>query len=332
VTHAALSLIAAGQFYEPLVDWLDHNREGKLLALAVALGGLSLWLMLPRGARRGRRFGAVLGVVSLALFGSQLPWLGGLAEQALFLVLAGVTVVSAVATITFRNPVYSAIWFALTLTGTAGLFLAQGAQFLGVATIVVYAGAILVTFLFVLMLANPAGASYYDRLSWQPFLSAATGAVLVALLTFVIAVDAKEPPLRVAVLAALDSSAEESVPLSAGQIREVRLLTQPGGSMLRLDLAKGTAVPDDTAAEALSALLRTKVPKLATAEFQLHFHTDDVLAAEHVAHLGGQLFSRHLVALEVAGTLLLVGLVGAIAMVLGAKSAPPTALSDGGRV
>ena len=61
------------------------------------------------------------------------------------------------ATVTFRNPVYCAIWFGLSLLGTAGLFLFHGAQFLAVATVVVYAGAILVTFLFVLMLAQPEG-------------------------------------------------------------------------------------------------------------------------------------------------------------------------------
>ena len=55
----------------------------------------------------------------------------------------------------------------MSLLGTAGLFLFQGAQFLGVATIVVYAGAILVTFLFVLMLAQPEGHAFYDRVSWE---------------------------------------------------------------------------------------------------------------------------------------------------------------------
>ena len=74
-----------------------------------------------------------------------------------FLILAAVTVISAVGAITFRNPVYCAIWFGLSLLGVAGLFFFAGAQFLAVATVVVYAGAILVTFLFVLMLAQPEG-------------------------------------------------------------------------------------------------------------------------------------------------------------------------------
>ena len=93
---------------------------------------------------------------------------------------------AAVATISFRSPVYCAIWFGMTLTGTAGLFLLAGAEFLAVATLVVYAGAILVTFLFVLMLSQPEGHTSYDRRSWEPMISAFIGAVLVGILTTMI--------------------------------------------------------------------------------------------------------------------------------------------------
>ena len=89
-----------------------------------------------------------------------------------------VTIVAAVATISCRSPVYCAIWFGMTLAGTAGLFLLAGAEFLAVATIVVYAGAILVTFLFVLMLSQPEGHTTYDRRSWEaPLLSARLGVI-----------------------------------------------------------------------------------------------------------------------------------------------------------
>ena len=63
------------------------------------------------------------------------------------------------------------------------------------ATIVVYAGAILVTFLFVLMLAQPQGHAYYDRVSWEALFSAAVGACMVGMLTMVIT-DAFASPLR----------------------------------------------------------------------------------------------------------------------------------------
>ena len=106
--------------------------------------------------------------------------------RGLFLILAAVTVVSASAAVTFRNPVYCAIWFGQSLLGTAGLFLLAGAQFLAVATVVVYAGAILVTFLFVLMLAQPEGKAAYDRVSWEAPIAAAAGVVMVGVLSMTI--------------------------------------------------------------------------------------------------------------------------------------------------
>ena len=96
------------------------------------------------------------------------------------------TVVSAAAAVTFRSPLYCAIWFGQSLLGTAGLFFLTGAQFLAVATVVVYAGAILVTFLFVLMLAQPEGKAPYDRVSWEALLSAVTGIVIVGVLSMTI--------------------------------------------------------------------------------------------------------------------------------------------------
>ncbi|MHB8901151.1 MAG: NADH-quinone oxidoreductase subunit J family protein, partial [Thermoguttaceae bacterium] len=150
---------------------------------AVLLGALGMWLLLPRPGMRGRMAGAVMAAGALGLIASRLPWLSGITEQGVFYVLAGVTIVSAAAAISMSNPLYSAIWFALTLLGTAGLFLLEGAQFLAVATVVVYAGAILVTFLFVLMLSEPSGRAGYDRTSWEGLLSAASGAVLIGILT-----------------------------------------------------------------------------------------------------------------------------------------------------
>ena len=60
-------------------------------------------------------------------------------------------------TVTSRNPIYSALWFASVVLSTAGLFLLAGAPFLAAGTVIVYAGAIIVTFLFVIMLAQMEG-------------------------------------------------------------------------------------------------------------------------------------------------------------------------------
>jgi NADH-quinone oxidoreductase subunit J len=227
------------------------NATLAMLGTATLLLALGTWLSLPRGRAGGRATGAVLVAVALGLFAAQTPTLGTRLSDVVFYLLAAITVGSAVATVTFRNPVYSAIWFAMSLLGTAGLFLYDGAQFLGVATIVVYAGAILVTFLFVLMLAQPQGQAPYDRVSWAPVSAALSGAIVVGLLSAVLAGVFQNP-----------------------------------------------AVDDRPTATFTAAELE-----------------GEILADQHMAHLGGQLFGKYLAAIEVAGTLLLVALVGTVAIV-----------------
>jgi NADH-quinone oxidoreductase subunit J len=171
----------------------------EILALGTVLAGVGIWWLLPGSSFRRRALGGVLALVGFACFGSQVPAVGDWFTKGMFHAIAAATIVAAVATISFRSPVYCAIWFGMTLTGTAGLFLLAGAEFLAVATIVVYAGAILVTFLFVLMLSQPEGHTSYDRRSWEPMVAAFTGAVLVGILTMMIGstvtkVDDRLPP------------------------------------------------------------------------------------------------------------------------------------------
>jgi NADH-quinone oxidoreductase subunit J len=246
---------------------LPELTPGLLLASAVTAAAASLWLLLPRGAesRAARWLGLVLGAAALAGFVATGQRLGSLGEEAVFLTVAMVAVVSGAATIVTRSPVYSAIWFALSLLGVAGVLLVLGAQFLGVATIVVYAGAILVMFLFVLMLAQPSGMAPYDRVSNEPLLAAVAGAVLLGLLSLVIGRLSADPSCC-------------AVPSKAAAV----------------------ANADGKAAVAADA---------------------DPLAADHVARLGAELFGRHLLAVEVAGVLLLAALIGAIAVVARGEAA-----------
>jgi NADH-quinone oxidoreductase subunit J len=229
-----------------------------IFAAATFLAAAGVWLLLPRGGAPGKAAGGVLTATAMGLFISQMSGLADWSASALFWVLAGITIIAALGTISMRNPAYCALWFGLTLLGTAGLFLFQGAQFLAVATMVVYAGAILVTFLFVLMLAQPEGHASYDRTSWEALLSAAAGTVMVGILTMAV----------------------------SGAIR-VPAAQKPQAPPKAEQLAGG------------------------------------VLISEHTARLGEELFGRHLIAVEVAGVLLLVALVGAAAIVGGAL--PPWA-------
>ena len=260
----------------------DPLASGPLLAGAVLATVASLWLLLPNGrdTTSARWLGAVLGLAALAAFIATGRRLGGLGEEAVFLIVSLVAVISAAATIVSRSPVYAAIWFALSLAGVAGVLLVLGAQFLGVATIVVYAGAILVMFLFVLMLAQPAGLAPYDRVSNEPFLSALAGAVLLGVLSLSIG------------------------RLSAGPATCCELPSRASATPL---IATPSAAADVATPAAASTNAAAAAGAISTAT--------DPLAANHVARLGGELFGRHLVAVEAAGVLLLVALIGAIAVV-----------------
>jgi len=81
----------------------------------------------------------------------------------IFWVFAGIAVASALLCVTRRSPIGSALWLVLTLFALAALFVILDAQFIAVLQVLVYAGAIMVLFLFVIMLLNLGRAGPSDR-------------------------------------------------------------------------------------------------------------------------------------------------------------------------
>jgi NADH-quinone oxidoreductase subunit J len=75
-------------------------------------------------------------------------------QIAVFLVLAAVTVAGAVSLILQRHPIHSALSLIVVMVALASLYLLQGAEFVAAVQIIVYAGAIMVLFVFVIMLLN----------------------------------------------------------------------------------------------------------------------------------------------------------------------------------
>jgi len=73
-------------------------------------------------------------------------------DAALFWMLAIMTALSALAVILVRNPIYSALTLALAMVGVSALFVTLNAYFLAGVQMIVYAGAVLVLFVMVLML------------------------------------------------------------------------------------------------------------------------------------------------------------------------------------
>jgi NADH-quinone oxidoreductase subunit J len=96
-----------------------------------------------------------------------------------FAVIAIVAIVSAVSMVFSRNAVHSALFLVINLFCVAVLYLSLSAEFLAVVQVIVYAGAIMVLFLFVITLLNPTQTETPDRLRNQ---GAIAGVLAVALL------------------------------------------------------------------------------------------------------------------------------------------------------
>ncbi|MGH8413785.1 MAG: NADH-quinone oxidoreductase subunit J [Gammaproteobacteria bacterium] len=80
-------------------------------------------------------------------------------ETVVFIVLAAVTVGSALGVITSRNPVHSALFLVLAFVTSAGLWMLLEAEFLALVLVLVYVGAVMVLFLFVVMMLDVNTAS-----------------------------------------------------------------------------------------------------------------------------------------------------------------------------
>jgi NADH-quinone oxidoreductase subunit J len=108
-------------------------------------------------------------------------------EQISFIVLAVASIASAIGVISFKNAVYSALSLILTLLFLALFYLQLNAMFIAVVQILIYAGAIMVLFLFVVtMLAPDATVENNDRIPWQKAVGIALGLILAGALSFLI--------------------------------------------------------------------------------------------------------------------------------------------------
>lgn len=84
--------------------------------------------------------------------------------------------------ITSKNPVYSVLWLILTFFAISGHYILLNAQFLAVVNIIVYAGAIMVLFLFVIMLMNLNQTIEPKKSRWLKFAGAIAGGCLLLVL------------------------------------------------------------------------------------------------------------------------------------------------------
>lgn len=194
-THATgaggfLGLANTGQLISPIA-----------LVILCIVAGVGTVMLLPgrRSIHLHRAGGAILLVAGLILGAMlvRLEW-GSAGElvRIYFWIFTVVGLFSAVRVVTHPRPVYSALYFVLTVFASAGLFVLMEAEFMAAALILIYAGAILITYVFVIMLASQASTgdsptavaviTEYDTISREPLAASAVGFALAFVLLFVI--------------------------------------------------------------------------------------------------------------------------------------------------
>jgi NADH-quinone oxidoreductase subunit J len=99
-----------------------------------------------------------------------------------FAIVAAWELVSALGVVAFRRPIYNALSLVANMLGLAVLFLMLNAQFLFAAQIIVYAGAVMVLFVFIIALLNPVSDITLGRRGSEWIYGAAFGLIFAALL------------------------------------------------------------------------------------------------------------------------------------------------------
>jgi len=132
----------------------------------------------------------------------------------LFFVFAVLAVAGAVGMLVSRSPVASALWMVQTMLAIACLYLTLNASFIGIVQILVYAGAIMVLFLFVIMLLNLEEVPRLSSFTWTRAAAFVGGvAVLALLLTAVVRTTGLPSPTGTEV--AVVAPVEEAVAVDA---------------------------------------------------------------------------------------------------------------------
>ena len=139
-------------------------------------------------------------------------------EPFLFFVFAVLALAGAIGMLISRSPVASALWMVQAMLAIACLYLTLNAAFIGVVQVLVYAGAIMVLFLFVIMLLNLEETPRLSAFSWTRAGAFLAGVGVLALLLTVVSVG----------LGAVQEAPEAAEPVAATSVEMlgVALLTR----------------------------------------------------------------------------------------------------------
>ncbi len=296
--------------------------------IASVIGAIAVYLMMPASGPKPKKLGALLGLATggglFAYLLSQTP--ADVRPDLYFYVFALLAVGSALRVITHPRPVYSALYFVMVVLASSGLFLVLEAEFMAFAMIIIYAGAILVTYLFVIMLATlpqaegeEEQAPEYDRVAREPLGAVAVGFALLAVLCHVIfsgglngqtpkevvKTNPASPPIVFAV---------ETVPgRIIDTLVERELLTAEAA-------ADGAGLKMRVEGEGESAIIKATWGESGAALIALTPELKETLEGKigNIDRVGSALFEGHTLGIELAGIILLLSMVGAV--VIGRKT------------
>ncbi len=216
-----------------------------------AAGAVAVYFRMPRAGESKLGVGAIFGIASLvgllAVLHTRIA--APVDSRWYFYLFSTIAIAAAARVVTHPRPIWSAMYFILVVIAVAALLVLFGAEFVAIAVVIIYAGAILVTYLFVIMLAQQSGSPMYDRRAREPFAAVVAGFLITGVIAGKIA---ESPP---------------ALPSGVAQASDMILADSANAPELGNTLA-----------------------------------------------IGNMVMTRYVVALEIAGALLLISMIGAIAL------------------
>jgi NADH-quinone oxidoreductase subunit J len=292
----------------------------------LVLGAVGVALSLPRGGKTPQLLGVVVGGLAGGLLMLALGLKAGIDRlpNVYFYIFAAIALGAALRVITHPRPVYSALYFILTVIATGGLFLILSAEFMAFALIIVYAGAILITYLFVIMLATQAPEegqedvlAEYDTNAREPIAATVVGFVLLGAMTLM--VFRGIPQLSPSRTGATPEVLLEVMPRKVERVLTAEKLMQPGDTISRVD--GGAGMVEIKAADGTLRELRKSTGELVT--LKADGTTGEVLKTDawpeqltvtNNEQLGFNLLRDHPGTIEIAGVILLMAMLGAVVL------------------
>ncbi len=287
----------------------------------LALGAIGVALSLPRPRVSPQLIG---GIIAAAAFGGLFLFLArtDTPQPPFFYLFALIAILSGLRVITHPRPVYAALYFIFTILASSVLYLLLQAEFMAFALLIIYAGAILITYLFVIMLATEAPSaeeldtlSDYDKHAREPLVSTVAGFLLLAALVGLLARGVAGTPAAGPEMVARDNAALLSrMPRKWEAVREALVREEgiPDDAVVRRVDADGRALVEFASGWGGNEK-RQFVRALGPGD-RMELPIPAGVNVQNIERVGFELVGGHPLGLELAGVILLMAMLGAVVL------------------